>query len=289
MSEPTSLSSNSSPPAKKQKDLHGGTTNISRGKSHTDHLQRRKQIKQNLAALPSHQRAQVLSHYHGGGRSGELHSTRLRNLRQDDKNADISNLSSLQARNLSNRRLKPNMALQRQMSRRETKRLENAMSAADAEDILHTHTAGLVEVDNDMEKTVQLTQRQLKNEHLEEQVARNIYDLELGDYGPYKMNYDRSGRYSILAGQRGHVSIIDQHSLALKTEFFVQEKVRDAIFLHNGSMMAVAQEKNVYVYDEEGVEVHRLDGHRRVFGMEFLPYHWLLDGTHLISLAFSTS
>ena len=79
-----------------------------------------------------------------------------------------------------------------------------------------------------------------------------------------------------MAGKRGHVSIIDQHSLALKTEFFVNETVRDACFLHNGTMAAVAQEKNVFIYDDNGVEIHRLDGHKRVGGMEFLPYHWLL-------------
>jgi len=150
------------------------------------------------------------------------------------------------------------------------------MSAADAEEILHTHTAGLIEVETDMEKTIQLSQRTLKHEHLEENAARNIYDLDLNEYGPYKMRYDRSGRWSLLAGKTGHVSIIDQHSLALKTEFFVQDSIRDACFLHSGSMMAVSQEKNVFIYDEEGTEIHRLDGHRRVTGMEFLPYHWLL-------------
>ena len=185
-------------------------------------------------------------------------------------------MSDVQRHTLDKRKRRHNPALQRQMHRRETKRLQNAMAAADAEEILHTHTTGLVEVETDMERTIQLTQQQLKNEHLQESVARNIFDLELKDYGPYKVRYDRSGRYSLLAGAGGHVSIIDQHSLALTSEFFVNETVRDACFLHNGSMMAVAQEKNVFVYDDKGVEIHRMDGHRRVMGMEFLPYHWLL-------------
>ena len=150
------------------------------------------------------------------------------------------------------------MALQRQMHRRENKRLANAMSAADVEEILHTHTAGLVETETDMEKTIQLLQRQLKFEHLEGGVARNIYDLDLNEYGPYKMRYDRSGYWGLLAGKNGHVSIIDQHTLALKTEFFVQDSIRGACFLHSGSKMAVSQEKNVIIYDEEGVEIHRI-------------------------------
>mmetsp|Transcript_22220 Transcript_22220/g.48280 ORF Transcript_22220/g.48280 Transcript_22220/m.48280 type:complete len:283 (-) Transcript_22220:1218-2066(-) len=262
-------SSSKAPPHKKQ------AGEITRGKSHTQLLTQRTSLKKELKSLPSDQRSKVLSHFHGSERN-DLSQARLRNLKQDDRNRDTSNLSAYQIKNLDKRRAKPNMALQRQMHRRETKRLENAMSAADAEEILHTHTAGLIEVETDMEKTIQLSQRTLKHEHLEENAARNIYDLDLNEYGPYKMRYDRSGRWSLLAGKTGHVSIIDQHSLALKTEFFVQDSIRDACFLHSGSMMAVSQEKNVFIYDEEGTEIHRLDGHRRVTGMEFLPYHWLL-------------
>jgi len=248
---------------------------ITRGKSHDEILSHRKSLKKELRGLPSDERSKVLTHYHGGDGS-DLSKARLKNLQRDDRNRDTSNLSEYQIKNLDKRLNKPNMSLQRQMHRRETKRLQNAISAADVEEILHTHTSSLVEAENDMEKTVQLTQRQLKHEHLEENVARNIYDLDLNDYGPYKMKYDRSGRYALLSGSRGHVSIIDQHTMALKTEFYVQDSIRDACFLHDGSMMAVSQEKNVFIYDEEGTEIHRLDGHRRCGGMEFLPYHWLL-------------
>jgi U3 small nucleolar RNA-associated protein 7 len=245
------------------------------GATHAQILEQRKSLKKQIHSLPQDQKSKVLSHFHGSYRT-DLSKQRLKNLREDDKHQDTSNMSDIQRHTLDKRKRRTNPALQRQMSRRETKRLQNAIMAADAEEILHTHTSGLVEVENDMERTIQLTQQQLKNEHLQESVARNIFDLELKQYGPYKLRYDRSGRYSLLAGGAGHVSIIDQHSLALTSEFFVNETVRDACFLHNGSMMAVAQEKNVFVYDDKGVEIHRMDGHRRVMGMEFLPYHWLL-------------
>jgi len=260
------------PPHKKQ------VGDITRGKSHTELLSHRKSLKKEIHSLPADQRAKVLTHFHGTSRS-DISKSRLQNLKQDDKNGDTSNLSALQINSLAKRKSRPNnnMALKRQMHRRETKRLQNAMAAADAEEILHAHAPGLVEVENDMEKTIQLTQLQLKHgEHLEENVARNVFDLDLKECSPYQMRYDRSGRYALLTGKGGHVSIIDQHTLALKTEFHVGETVRDACFLHNGSMMAVSQEKNVFIYDDEGVEVHRMDGHRRVGGMEFLPYHWLL-------------
>jgi U3 small nucleolar RNA-associated protein 7 len=245
------------------------------GATHSQILEQRKSLKKQIHSLPKDQKSKVLSHFHGSYRT-DLSKQRLKNLREDDKHQDTSNMSDIQRHTLEKRKRRTNPALQRQMHRRETKRLQNAIMAADAEEILHTHTSRLVEVESDMERTIQLTQQQLKNDHLQESVARNIFDLELKEYGPYKLRYDRSGRYSLLAGGAGHVSIIDQHSLALTSEFFVNETVRDACFLHNGSMMAVAQEKNVFVYDDKGVEIHRMDGHRRVMVMEFLPYHWLL-------------
>mmetsp|Transcript_25694 Transcript_25694/g.41778 ORF Transcript_25694/g.41778 Transcript_25694/m.41778 type:complete len:610 (-) Transcript_25694:404-2233(-) len=271
MSKSISQSDEAPPPSKKTKMA----SHLTLGATHNQILEQRKSLKKQIHSLPRDQKSKVLSHFHGSERT-DLSKQRLRNLREDDKHQDMSNMSDVQRHTLDKRKRRHNPALQRQMHRRETKRLQNAMAAADAEEILHTHTTGLVEVETDMERTIQLTQQQLKNEHLQESVARNIFDLELKDYGPYKVRYDRSGRYSLLAGAGGHVSIIDQHSLALTSEFFVNETVRDACFLHNGSMMAVAQEKNVFVYDDKGVEIHRMDGHRRVMGMEFLPYHWLL-------------
>jgi hypothetical protein len=249
----------SSPPAKKQKHSNNTAGNsISRGPSHTQIIQRRQAAKDALSSLPPDKRASVLSRYHGSSTA----SRRLHTLRHDDRHEDTSNLSSYQIRNLQKRRSNRsgNNSIQRIAARKETKRLENAMDAMHASEILHDYNSGLIEVENDMEHTTQLTQDKLKNDMLEENVSRNIYNLELNDYSPYIMRYDRSGRYSLLSGRKGHVAIIDQHTMGLSTEFHLGECVRDACFLH----------------DENGAEVHRLDGHKRVFGMEFLPYHWLL-------------
>jgi hypothetical protein len=252
---------------------------LTRGLSHAEILARRKSLKTQLHSLPPDERSRVLSHLHGDAGRGDLSRSRLANLRRDDRNRDTSNLTDYQVISLNKRRAKPNMSLQRSMHRRETKRLQNAMLAADAEDILRPHAAGMIEVEDDMERTIQLTQRRMKHDPamLPEGAARNIYDLELRDYGPYRLRYDRSGRHALLAGHGGHVSVVDQHTMALKTEFHLRgDTIRDACFLHNGSMMAVSQENNVYIYDDNGAEIHRLDGHRRVTAMEFLPYHWLL-------------
>lgn len=249
---------------------------ITRGKTHDEILDQRKSLRDELRSLPAEQKSRVMAHLHGT--RSDLSKSRLRNLKDDDRNPDASGMSEYQSRNLSKRRSKPDAALRRTVHRREAKRLRNAMDAADAREILDAHSPGFVEAENDMERTVQLTQAQLRSEHLDSGAARNVYDLELAECAPYGMRYDRSGRYALLAsrGRRGHVSVVDQHTMAIKSEFYVNESVRDATFLHNGTMMAVSQERNVFVYDEDGVEVHRLDGHRRVSGMEFLPYHWLL-------------
>ncbi len=38
----------------------------------------------------------------------------------------------------------------------------------------------------------------------------------------------------------------------------------------------MAQKKYVFIYDRDGVEIHRLKSHIEPTRLEFLPYHWLL-------------
>ena len=49
-----------------------------------------------------------------------------------------------------------------------------------------------------------------------------------------------------------------------------------ARFLQDQSFFAVAQKKYVFIYDRNGVELHRLKSHIEPTRLEFLPYHWLL-------------
>jgi len=64
-----------------------------------------------------------------------------------------------------------------------------------------------------------------------------------------------------LAGTKGHIAILDWKKKSLKCEFNVKDKIRDIKFLQNDSMIAVAQKKFLYIYNNVGAELHRLKNH----------------------------
>lgn len=198
---------------------------------------------------------------------------RLARLEKDK--AGSMRLNSYQQRALQNRINRKSKATKSQLQISKAKRYEAAVASADAQAVLHTEQSGFLEPETEMERTTALSQVELKRDHLDEQTARQIYDLNL-PYAPYGCKFDRSGRYSVLYGQRGHLAVMDAQNLKLHTEFHVQERVRDACFLHNFSMMAVAQTNHAYIYDDTGVEIHKLDDHQDPFALDFLPHHWLL-------------
>jgi len=82
------------------------------------------------------------------------------------------------------------------------------------------------------------------------------FDLQLPDLGPYKIGFDRSGRYCVLGGSKGHLALFDWPRYHMLCEIQVKESVRDVCILHNEQFFSAAQKKYVYIYDRTGAEVH---------------------------------
>eukprot|EP01138_Halocafeteria_seosinensis_P011063 gb/GECG01011299.1/.p1 GENE.gb/GECG01011299.1/~~gb/GECG01011299.1/.p1 ORF type:complete len:478 (+),score=51.45 gb/GECG01011299.1/:1-1434(+) len=124
-------------------------------------------------------------------------------------------------------------------------------------------------------KSYKLTQKQIMDE-VDVDSSRKIFRLNLDQYGPYSHSYSRNGRYTILCGQKGHISMIDNLRSKAVNEFHVEERCRDVEFLHNHTLFAVAQQKYAYVYDRDGAEVHQLKHHIEPTALEFLHHHLIL-------------
>ncbi|WPH04084.1 BING4CT-domain-containing protein [Acrodontium crateriforme] len=148
------------------------------------------------------------------------------------------------------------------------------LKAKDAE-ILLENTEGFLEPEGELERTYKVRQADIRNE-VGIETAKKGFELKLEGLGPYMCDYTRNGRDLLLAGRKGHVATMDWRSGKLGCELQLNETVRDAKWLHNNQFFAVAQKKNVYIYDHHGVEIHNLDQHIEVTNMEFLPYHFLL-------------
>ena len=167
----------------------------------------------------------------------------------------------------------PDKKLRRELTMAE-KNYKNAALASAKAEILNTETAGYLEAEG-MEKTYKFKQRDI-SKVVDIQTARKIHDIALPTFGPYAVDYLRSGRFLLLGGRKGHIAMIDTLRYDVVSEFNVKQSVYDIKFLHNETMVAVAQKKYVYIYDKSGMEIHCLRNHLEPLKLEFLPYHFLL-------------
>ncbi|KAK0327937.1 putative U3 small nucleolar RNA-associated protein 7 [Friedmanniomyces endolithicus] len=151
---------------------------------------------------------------------------------------------------------------------------ESALKAKEAE-ILLEHDSGFLEPEGELERTYKVRQNAIRRD-VGVETAKKGFELKLEGMGPYTCDYTRNGRDLLLAGRKGHVATMDWRSGKLGCELQLGETVRDAKWLHNNQYFAVAQKRNVYIYDHHGVEIHALDSLVETTHLEFLPYHFLL-------------
>ncbi|KAH9855547.1 BING4CT-domain-containing protein [Lenzites betulinus] len=166
-----------------------------------------------------------------------------------------------------------NKKLRTQLTRQSTQNARSKKLVKDAE-LLLAEEAGLMQVEGELEKTWRVGQDEIITA-AGQQAAHGRQEWKM-DGGPYRTRYTRNGRHIAVVGKKGHVATFDWQTGTLHTELQLRETCRDITFLQDHSHFAVAQNKYVFIYDRDGVELHKLKSHIEPTRLEFLPYHWLL-------------
>lgn len=164
----------------------------------------------------------------------------------------------------------------RQQIKKTEERYQQAVKEAAGTEYLLLEQQGYLEPSNELEQTYKLKQDELVKE-VDVATKRKRFDLKLDQFGPYTIDYTRSGNSLLLGGSKGHVAAFDWKQAKLSTEINVKEHVRAVKWLQSDDkFFAVAQKKHTFIYDDSGMEVHCLKKHQHATCLEYLPYHFLL-------------
>ncbi|CEM02401.1 unnamed protein product [Vitrella brassicaformis CCMP3155] len=168
---------------------------------------------------------------------------------------------------VSDKKLRSELRLQQRLDEEGVKRLA-------ASEILLPSTPGYLEAEGPLERTYKFSQQDIEA-NLDVGSRQKLFDLRLS-YGPYTMDFARNGRHLLFGGEKGHIALLDCHTMKSLFDINVRETVRAVQVLQNYTMVAAAQKKYVYIYDQNGIELHCLRDHKITYRLEYLPYHYLL-------------
>ncbi|KAJ1984265.1 putative U3 small nucleolar RNA-associated protein 7 [Dimargaris verticillata] len=161
-----------------------------------------------------------------------------------------------------------------QLLKKNKVRVEDAAHQAALAELLLPEEEGFLEAEN-LERTQDVSQKELRN-HVDINTAAKMFNLNLTQFGPYCIDYTRNGSHLLIGGRKGHLAAFRWQTGKLLFETQVRESVKAVKWLHNETMLAVAQKKYVYIYDNQGLEIHCLRHHGYPNALEFLPHHFLL-------------
>ncbi|VEL36156.1 unnamed protein product [Protopolystoma xenopodis] len=94
--------------------------------------------------------------------------------------------------------------------------------------------------------------------------------------GPYSLDYSRNARFLAFCGKSGHIGAFDWMTKKPLFEAKIGEECSDIKFLHQETMIAVAQHSYTYIYDNQGLELHCLKRLNCIKKLEFLIHHFIL-------------
>eukprot|EP00866_Antonospora_locustae_P000853 jgi/Antlo1/853/1964 len=159
----------------------------------------------------------------------------------------------------------------RERVKKELKLVDEAERDERALKILHNEVSGYIE---GAEQTHLLTQEEIKR-HVCMLTKEKAFDIYMKN-GPFFVSYTKNGRHMLVRNSKGFLSSFDVKSLKVHFEIDVKDEIQDALYLHNECFLATAQKESVFIYDNQGVEIHCIREHRHVIKMEYLFYHFLL-------------
>ena len=109
---------------------------------------------------------------------------------------------------------------------------ETHLRLQEQNEFFNTEQSGYIETETDRERTLKVTQNDLKN-ILPIQNAHDIFNLNMPDFGPYAVDITRNGKHLLLGGRKGHLAMLEWKTKNLVCEFQAKDKVRDIKFLQN--------------------------------------------------------